>query len=66
NARNQDGETPLIVAAMKGQNDLAALLIDHGADPNAVDNLQHSALYYAAEGGYTEITERLITAGGVW
>jgi ankyrin repeat protein len=48
---------------MKGKNDFTALLIEHGADFNAVDNLQHSALYYAAEGGYTEITEQLIAAG---
>ncbi|MDR1107145.1 MAG: ankyrin repeat domain-containing protein [Treponema sp.] len=48
---------------MKGQNDFTALLIEHGADVNAVDNLEHSAMFYAAEGGYTEITEQLITAG---
>jgi ankyrin repeat protein len=63
NHRNQDGETPLIVAAMKGHNDFTALLIEHGVDVNAVDNLEHSAMFYAAEGGYTEITEQLITAG---
>jgi hypothetical protein len=30
-----------------------------------VDNLEHSSLYYAAEGGFTEITEQLIIAGAV-
>jgi ankyrin repeat protein len=61
--QNEDGESPLIVAAMRGQNDFAALLIEKGADVNALDNLEHSAMHYASEGGYTEIVERLIMAG---
>jgi hypothetical protein len=39
------------------------MLIESGADVNAVDNREHSATYYAAEGGFTEITEQLIMAG---
>jgi len=30
---------------------------------NAADNLQHTALYYAGERGFTEIVELLLTAG---
>jgi ankyrin repeat protein len=56
-------ESPLIVAAMRGRNDFTALLIEKGADLNALDNLEHSAMHYAGEAGYTEIVERLITAG---
>ena len=33
------------------------------ADVNAADNLQHTALYYAGERGFTEIVELLLAAG---
>jgi len=33
------------------------------AEANAVDKLEHSALHYATEGGYTGIVGQLITAG---
>ena len=39
------------------------MLIEAGADVNQVDNEQHSALYYAAEAGFTEIVEQLLMAG---
>ena len=39
------------------------LLVEHGADVNLADNLQRTALYYASERGYNEITEMLLTAG---
>lgn len=63
NLRNLDGETPLILAACEGHNDMTALLIENGADVNLTDNLQHSALYYATENGFTEIVEQLLMAG---
>ena len=37
--------------------------LDAGADVNAVDNDQHSAMYYASEAGYAEIVEQLLLAG---
>jgi ankyrin repeat protein len=40
-------------------------LIEKGADVNAIDNLENSAMHYATEGGYTEIVGRLIIAGAV-
>lgn len=63
NLRNLDGETPLILAACEGHNDMTALLIENGADINLTDNLQQSALYYATENGFTEIVEQLLMAG---
>jgi hypothetical protein len=39
------------------------MLIEETADVNAVDNDQHSALYYATEAGFTEIVEQLLIAG---
>ena len=61
--KNGEGQTPLIVAARNGRNDFTAMLIENGADVNAVDNEQHSALYYASEAGLTEIVEQLLMAG---
>lgn len=63
NLRNLDGETPLILAAREGRNDMTALLIENGADVNLTDNLQFSALHYATENGFTEIVEQLLMAG---
>lgn len=61
--RNENGETPLILAAREGNNEFTTLLVEHGADVNLADNLQRTALYYASERGYNEITEMLLTAG---
>ena len=50
-------------AAREGENDMTALLIENCADVNLTDNMQHSALHYATENGYTEIVEQLLVAG---
>ncbi|MDE5865064.1 MAG: ankyrin repeat domain-containing protein, partial [Lachnospiraceae bacterium] len=63
NQRTTEGQTPLIVAARNARNDFTAMLIENGADVNAVDNDQHSAMYYASEAGFTEIVEQLLMAG---
>lgn len=54
---------PYLFAAREGENDMTALLIENGADVNLTDNMQHSALHYATENGYTEIVEQLLVAG---
>ncbi|MDE7223805.1 MAG: ankyrin repeat domain-containing protein [Acetatifactor sp.] len=56
--RDESGNTPLIYVCMKNARDLVKLLSDNGADLNAVDNEQHSALHYAADAGYTKIVEQ--------
>lgn len=63
NIKNNEGETPLIVASICGFNDLTALLIEKGANVNEKDNDEHSAMHYASEKGYNEIVEQLIMAG---
>ena len=62
-AQNENGETPLILAAREGNNEFVALLVEHQANVNQADNFQRTALYYAGERGYNEITEILLAAG---
>ena len=56
-------ETPLLMAARAGNNEVVRLLVERHAEVNAADNLQHTALYYAGERGFTEIVELLLSAG---
>ena len=51
------------MAARAGNNEVVRLLVERHAEVNAADNLQHTALYYAVERGFTEIVELLLTAG---
>ena len=57
------GETALLVTARAGNNEVVRLLVERHAEVNAVDNRQHTALYYAGERGFTEIVELLLAAG---
>lgn len=61
--QNEDGTTPLIVAAQKGNNDFVSLLIEQNANVNLADNSQFTALHYASTNGFTEIVESLLMAG---
>ena len=45
NVRDPDGTTALVVAIINAHYDLAALLLDRGADPNVADNTGVAALY---------------------
>ena len=38
-------------------------LLDNGANFTYADQDEHTALYYAAEGGYNDIAEKLLIAG---
>jgi ankyrin repeat protein len=58
-----DGTTALVVAAVRGQVDVAKFLLDQGADPNA-GGAGYSALHWAAGSWETELTgPRGIAAG---
>lgn len=56
-------EPPLTVAACEERVDLVRLLLDNGADVNAIDEAGYTALMEPAELGYSEIVNTLIAAG---
>ena len=62
NLRDQDGNTPLHLAAENGQTETFRALIELGADVNLAGNFRATPLHEAARHGHTEIIEILRTA----
>ena len=65
-ARDSDGSTPLHCASWKGHPEVAALLLDHGADVNAKNQNDHwgdTPLHAAAHGNQKAVAEILIARG---
>jgi ankyrin repeat protein len=65
-ARDEEGSTPLHHAAWKGQAEVAALLLDAGADVNAKNENTHwggTPLHAAAHGNQRAVAELLIARG---
>lgn len=70
NHTNFVGWTPLLEAIVlndggERQQQIIALLLDHGADPNMTDKYGKTPLTLAKERGFGEIAARLIAAGAV-
>jgi ankyrin repeat protein len=63
NAKDKLGETPLHIAAVRGFQEITALLIAGGADVNARNGRELTPLHAAAWGGYKETVALLITKG---
>ncbi|KAK6540808.1 hypothetical protein TWF694_008197 [Orbilia ellipsospora] len=63
NARNRDGQTPLYIAAQHGNKEIAALLLENGADKEGRDNFNQTPLLVAAEHGNKEIVALLLENG---
>lgn len=57
------GLTPLMVAALTGQSDVAELLLAKGAKPNIGNNEGSTALHMAAFFGHVEIVKTLVAKG---
>lgn len=60
---DQEGNTPLIRAAMNPHPDIANLLLDNGANINAVNAKYESALIVAYNRGYFVVAKQLLARG---
>jgi serine/threonine-protein phosphatase 6 regulatory ankyrin repeat subunit B len=65
NARNSDGRTPLLVAAMRGQARIVDTLLRNGAEANMESHKNDlergkTALMFAAQRGHQDIVENLL------
>ncbi len=63
NVSNDDGESPLMVAARQSQEAKVEVLLEHGADPNAADRLGETPLMKAAVQGCQLGVEALLKYG---
>jgi hypothetical protein len=63
NKKDDDGQTVLHSAAMRGNNAIVQLLVDKGADVKAKDNDGRTVLYSAALGGNEAVVRLLVDRG---
>ncbi|KFO73737.1 Putative ankyrin repeat domain-containing protein 31, partial [Cuculus canorus] len=61
--RNEKGETPLHVAARRGDLSLVKTLISSGISVNEQDNAGWTPIHEASNGGFTEVILELLKAG---
>jgi ankyrin repeat protein len=57
------GDQPILHAARNGDTQIVRLLLDHGADPNTVNERGHTALYCAGGHGHLETLKLLLERG---
>ena len=58
---NAMNETPLIISAQKDYPNIVLALLEHGANPQAIDHNGRTAMSYAQECGHHEIVHMLET-----
>ena len=61
--REQNGRTPLFIAASRGGEDFVDLLLRHEAKIDAIDKFGNTPMYYAAAGGHVGVVEILLEGG---
>ncbi|WP_424244495.1 ankyrin repeat protein [Elusimicrobium posterum] len=64
-ANTHNGDTPLLIAARKGNSYLVEILLQAGANVSAVNNYKQTALILAAEAGNKKIVELFISRGSI-
>lgn len=62
NAMDEEGRTPLMLAAGSGQSAVVSELLRHLAQPNLVDKVGRTALWYAAAAGDANAVDALLAA----
>lgn len=63
NVRHKDGWTTIAAAASARNLEVVKLLLERGADPNAVDDFGYTPIYAAINSGEYEILKLLVQAG---
>jgi ankyrin repeat protein len=63
NSENEDGLTPLHVAAIHGRGTIVKLLIDHGADVNTKTEDGQTLLHHVAREGHVNVVKLLLDNG---
>lgn len=64
-SRDNSNCTPLMHAAQLGNDEMCLLLMEHGADVNAIDDLlNYTPLHYAASAGDAELLEAMLSDSG--
>ncbi|KAF9884965.1 hypothetical protein FE257_000875 [Aspergillus nanangensis] len=59
-ALDNQGHTPLFLAASHGHRPVVQLLLEHGADPNVADRGRRTPLHIASLRGHTAVVETLL------
>jgi len=62
---DEEQMTPLLWCTLQGNHRVVELLLQHGANSNAVNNNKRSALIFAAKNGYTKIVKSLLATGAL-
>ena len=62
-ARTDEGETPCMTAALRGEKEMLEVLFALSADPHAVDSHGSNLIDLAAAGGHSEIVKLLSEMG---
>ncbi|OJJ95066.1 hypothetical protein ASPACDRAFT_1891979 [Aspergillus aculeatus ATCC 16872] len=62
--RDQNGQTPLSIAAQQGHDIVACMLLDRGADVKSTDSTSHRTPLFHAVAGNHQVTVRLLLNRG--